>query len=104
MLRRWLPTAAIALLLLLAAEAVAGGPLGWIKGPGHAAPRPGPYQVVAPPVSTYAGGEMHGACPGYGPGVPTYRWGYFGARYRPTCVCHKGYYGKRTQWGYRSGR
>ena len=36
-------------------------------------------------------------------GVPTYNWGYFGAHYRPTIVSHKGYYGKCTQWGYRSG-
>ena len=40
---------------------------------------------------------------GYGFGVPTYNWGYFGAHYRPTVVSHKGYYGHYTQWGYRTG-
>jgi len=40
---------------------------------------------------------------GYGFGVPTYNWGYFGARYRPAIVSHKGYYGRQTQWGYRTG-
>ncbi len=40
---------------------------------------------------------------GYGFGVPTYNWGHFGARYRPTAVSHKGYYGHYTQWGYRKG-
>ena len=40
---------------------------------------------------------------GYGFGVPTYSWGYFGARYRPGYVSHKGYYGDYTQWGYRRG-
>ena len=40
---------------------------------------------------------------GYGFGVPTYNWGYFGANYRPTAVSHKGYYGHYTQWGYRRG-
>ena len=40
---------------------------------------------------------------GYGFGVPTYRWGYFGVRYRPGYVCHKGYHDDFTQWGYRSG-
>ena len=40
---------------------------------------------------------------GYGFGVPTYNWGYFGAHYRPTVVSHKGYYGHYTQWGYRIG-
>ena len=40
---------------------------------------------------------------GYGMGVPTYNWGYFGAQSRPTVVSHKGYYGHYTQWGYRNG-
>ena len=40
---------------------------------------------------------------GYGFGVPTYSWGYFGATYRPACFAHNGYYGDFTQWGYRRG-
>ena len=40
---------------------------------------------------------------GYGLGVPTYSWGYFGATYRPAVNCHRGYYGDFTQWGYRRG-
>ena len=40
---------------------------------------------------------------GYGFGVPTYSWGWFGAKYRPAVMCHYGYYGDFTQWGYRRG-
>jgi hypothetical protein len=40
---------------------------------------------------------------GYGFGVPTYNWGYFGAHYRPMSICHTGYYGQFVQWGYRRG-
>jgi hypothetical protein len=41
---------------------------------------------------------------GYGfGGVPTYQWGYFGARYRPMKVYHRGYYGHRMSYGYRRG-
>jgi hypothetical protein len=40
---------------------------------------------------------------GYGFGVPTYSWGWFGATYRPAVNCHRGYYGGFTQWGYRRG-
>lgn len=40
---------------------------------------------------------------GYGFGVPTYNWGYFGVNYRAFSVSHKGYYGDYKQWGYRRG-
>ena len=40
---------------------------------------------------------------GYGLGVPTYNWGYFGVPYRPFSVSHKGYYGEFQQWSYRRG-
>jgi hypothetical protein len=40
---------------------------------------------------------------GYGFGVPTYSWGYFGAHYRPMSVSHTGYYNQFVQWGYRRG-
>lgn len=40
---------------------------------------------------------------GYGFGVPTYQWGSFGARYRPTRSCFTGYYGDYVQWGCRRG-
>jgi len=67
-----------------------GTPGGYSVGP------PGPYRY--PEYST-----GHSPWYGYGFGVPTYQWGYFGARYRPACVSHKGYYGDYTQWGYRRG-
>ncbi len=42
--------------------------------------------------------------PGYGfGGVPTYQWGYFGARYRPIKIYHQGYYGHQISYGYRRG-
>ncbi len=41
---------------------------------------------------------------GYGfGGVPTYQWGYFGARYHPVKIYHEGYYGHRMSYGYRRG-
>ncbi len=41
---------------------------------------------------------------GYGfGGVPTYQWGYFGARYRPIKIYHQGYYGHQISYGYRRG-
>lgn len=40
---------------------------------------------------------------GYGLGVPTFRWGYFGAYNRPLGVYHTGYYNQYVQWGYRQG-
>ncbi len=40
---------------------------------------------------------------GYGFGVPTYNWGYFGVHYRPYNCVHEGYYGQYYQWGYRRG-
>jgi hypothetical protein len=57
---------------------------------------PGPYRHPS-----YPGGN----CPwyGYGFGVPTYGWGYFGVSYRPAVICHHGYYDDYTQWGYRRG-
>lgn len=40
---------------------------------------------------------------GYGFGVPTYNWGYFGVHYRPSNHVHTGYYDDYYQWGYRRG-
>ena len=95
--------------VLLTAPALAGYPLGWKKGHRHRPP-PGyvssPLQMVTPPPSPYYHGPSHPSPPawnGYGFGVPTFQWGYFGARYRPVCITHKGYYGNYTQWSYRSG-
>jgi len=62
----------------------------------HVAAPPGPHRY---PEYNAATGPWYG----YGFGVPTYNWGYFGAQYRPAVVCHHGYYGDFTQWGYRQG-
>ena len=60
--------------------------------------------VAVPPVpSRFGGCGSAPAWSGYGFGIPTYNWGYFGARYRPACVSHTGYYGDYVQWGYRRG-
>lgn len=87
-----------------------GGPLvRWLTGqcsgppPGYTA---NPMQVVASTPGPYRyPAYQTGPYPwyGYGFGVPTYNWGYFGARYRPHCVGHSGYYGDFTQWSYRRG-
>jgi hypothetical protein len=39
----------------------------------------------------------------YGFGVPSYRWGWFGAHYWPRMTYHCGFYGDRMQWSYRYG-
>ena len=65
-----------------------------------------PNQFVAAPPGPHRYAEYNTGCYpwyGYGFGVPTYNWGYFGAQYRPACVTHHGYYGDYYQWGYRRG-
>jgi hypothetical protein len=62
----------------------------------HVAAPPGPHRY---PEYNAAQAPWYG----YGFGVPTYNWGYFGARYRHASLSHKGYYGDFTQWGYRRG-
>jgi hypothetical protein len=40
----------------------------------------------------------------YGFPVPTYKWGWFGAKhYYPRTHAHRGYYGDYWQWSYRHG-
>ncbi len=65
-----------------------------------------PKQTVAAPPGPYRYPEYdaaNGPWYGYGFGVPTYNWGYFGARYHPASISHRGYYGDFTQWSYRRG-
>jgi len=45
----------------------------------------------------------YGPTPVYGFAGPSYRWGWFGAQYRPRVVNHTGYFGEYTQMGYRWG-
>jgi len=87
--------------------AVAGNP--WGRAPKHRRPpdyEGNPKRFVAAPPGPHRYSEYNTGCYpwyGYGFGVPTYSWGYFGATYRPAAVCHTGYYGTFTQWGYRNG-
>ena len=64
-----------------------------------------PRQIAAAAPAPHLYGEYNVNRPwyGYGFGVPSYRWGYFGAHYRPVCNSHTGYYGDFTQWSYRRG-
>lgn len=39
----------------------------------------------------------------HGEVVPTYNWGYFGARYQPRTVEQQTYYGDACQWSFRPG-
>jgi len=95
--------------VLFAVPATAAGPLDWIRPHPHAPPPgylPDPLQLAAfPPGPHYPthGGPGRSARYGYGLGTRCYRWGYFGARYRPAHACHKGYYGQCIQWHYRRG-
>ncbi len=69
----------------------------WLGNPQrHVAAPPGPHRYAE---YNNAVGPWYG----YGFGVPTYQWGYFGARYRPAVISHKGYYGDSSQWSYRRG-
>lgn len=35
--------------------------------------------------------------------VPTFNWGHFGARSRPSCSWHAGYYARYVQWRFYPG-
>ena len=92
------------------AAATASDWFGWLRKPSPTAPQPAPYNprpntVAAPPGPYRYPPYANGMYPwhGYGFGVPTYSWGYFGATYRPACLCHYGYYGDFSQFGYRRG-
>ena len=78
-----------------------------VRGPHGSPPQylGNPQQMtVAPPTRhVYPEYNVPGPWYGYGFGVPTYQWGYFGARHRPAVITHHGYYGEFTQWGYRHG-
>lgn len=45
----------------------------------------------------------YGPVPTYGFAGPSYRWGWFGAQYRPRVVHYTGYTGDYWQTGYRWG-
>ncbi len=62
--------------------------------------QPAPIDV-SPTPDRYA--DFRAAMPGYDSliGVPTYNWGYFGARSRVSDTVHRGYYGDVSQWHYR---
>ncbi|MCX7426256.1 MAG: hypothetical protein NTW96_11630 [Planctomycetia bacterium] len=62
---------------------------------GSSAGIPTPYR--------YPGAPQSAPWYGYGFGVPTYSWGWFGVKYRPAVICHRGYYDDFYQWGYRQG-
>ncbi len=104
-----LGVAVMGLGLMHPAAARAGGPFGLLSRAhsGHAVQQQdGLHGVSTGPPGPHRYPEYNtGNYPwyGYGFGVPTYSWGYFGARYRPAAVSHKGYYGHYTQWGYRQG-
>ncbi|MBN2476059.1 MAG: hypothetical protein JXB62_15720 [Pirellulales bacterium] len=90
----------------LATSATAGDLLGLVRGHGSPSGSASPWRQVAAPPGPHRYPQYNAASApwsGYGFGVPTYSWGYFGARYRPAVICHKGYYGDMTQWGYRVG-
>ncbi len=109
---RWAHLLLLAATVVLAVQwadaAQAGhGIYGWGGGP-PASPAPidgGPGTSVGPPGPQRYPAYSSGNYPwyGYGFGVPTYNWGYFGVRYRPSNYVHEGYYGDYYQWGYRRG-
>jgi len=82
----------IVLGLAFAGAATAGQPAFFLRRP-PAQPRFYPEYVI--------GYDTYGRQFGFG--VPTYNWGYFGARHGPMCVRHTGYYGDYVQWSCRRG-
>ncbi len=62
-----------------------------------------PMGTTAPGPHRFGQEQVNSRWYGYGFGVPPYNWGYFGVKYRPWSVSHKGYYGDFSQWGYRRG-
>ncbi len=99
--------AAALLLAFSVTTATAGELLDRLLGRHHHLPDhvDSPWQSAGLPPGPHRYGEQHvsGQWYGYGFGVPVYRWGYFGAHYRPVSIFHKGYYNDYSQWGYRHG-
>lgn len=110
------------LLMIVAAPAVSDdyGPVPRQIPQGTTAPRimspPGPVYSLGTPspqrpsINVHKGHFGHPQAPaapawsGYGfGGIPTYQWGYFGARYHAVKIYHRGYYGHRMSHGYRRG-
>lgn len=110
MTRRVLPiVVALAVLCGMSCETARAIELARVLGPRRYSPAP---TALPSPEGQSAGipgphryPEYNQASPwyGYGFGVPTYSWGWFGATYRPASICHTGYYGDFSQWGYRRG-
>ena len=89
-----LASALIALIVLgpaFSSPAMAGDLFRLLKKP---APEPRFHPVYVIPH------DVHARAFGYG--VPSYNWGYFGARHGPTCVSstHRGYYHDYCQWNW----
>jgi len=74
-----------------------------ISPPGQSAVSPQGQSAGIPGPHRYPEYNQSSPWYGYGFGVPTYSWGYFGATYRPAVITHRGYYGDFYQWGYRRG-
>ena len=95
--------------MLLAAPASAGDLLGWLTRQ-YCGPAPTPatstnrFTAVPPGKQRYYAYNVEGY-PWYANGlaVPTYNYGYFGARYHPVVVRQHGYYSDCRQWSYRPG-
>jgi len=71
----------------------------------HAVPAPRspdspPHYVTSPPGSEFYPQFSSTCYPPYGrlSAVPAYNYGYFGARSKPVCVTHRGYFGDLMQW------
>jgi len=71
-------------------------------------------RAPAPPVSTPLAsggvfqpygqaGSRHSAWFGQSMGVPTYNWGYFGAKARPYTATRESYHGDHVEWTFRRG-
>ncbi len=90
--------------MMLACETCWAGDLGprpsyWPLGSPQSSDSPKHY-VTSPPGSDFYPQYRPYVYPPYvkPAGVPSYSYGYFGARYHPEYVSHTGYYGDLMQW------
>jgi hypothetical protein len=89
---RWMRLLVLGCLLLAGGAGEAAAAFPWSPHyPAHDSP------------SVLDGPRGYGPTPVYGFAGPSYRWGWFGAQYRPRVVHYTGYTGDYWQTGYRWG-
>lgn len=99
-MNQWLATRLLAVLLILGAAAPMASGAWPLAPPDVRVARYEEHFLTSPPGSSFHPQTVPGPYPPHGgnAAVPTFTWGYFGARSSPTCSAHKGYYGDRSNF------